>query len=223
MKALLDILPPEPDFKPHRLIAVGDIHGQYRKLVSLMEKIDLNPREDLLIFMGDYIDRGESDLEESQTIMYLVELANNNRGRVILLKGNHEQMAEDAIKNRRGEYWELWRANGAKGKLKWGDGALAILKDFCEMLPFYYETDTHLFVHAGALDNVPIQDQDLYHVIWDRDLNQNGYFGKTLVVGHTPRKEVLVTPEVICVDTGAYYYGTLSAYDVLNGTVYSTT
>ena len=36
------------DYK--RILAVGDIHGMYGKLIALMEKVKFNPEEDLLIF-----------------------------------------------------------------------------------------------------------------------------------------------------------------------------
>ena len=41
-----------------RILAMGDIHGMYEKLVSLMELMQFNPDDDMLIFLGDYIDRG---------------------------------------------------------------------------------------------------------------------------------------------------------------------
>ena len=45
-----------------RLIAITDIHGEYEKLSSVLEKI--NPvKEDKIIFMGDYIDRGKKSKE----------------------------------------------------------------------------------------------------------------------------------------------------------------
>ena len=43
-----------------RILAVGDIHGMYKKLIALMDMVRFNPAEDLLVFLGDYIDRGPS-------------------------------------------------------------------------------------------------------------------------------------------------------------------
>ena len=43
-----------------RILAVGDIHGMYDKLIALMKKVKFDPEDDLLIFLGDYIDRGRS-------------------------------------------------------------------------------------------------------------------------------------------------------------------
>ena len=33
-----------------RILAVGDIHGMYQKLLSLMDQVQFNPAEDLLVF-----------------------------------------------------------------------------------------------------------------------------------------------------------------------------
>ena len=42
-----------------RYIAVTDIHGEYEKLTNLLSKI--KPKEnDIYVFMGDYIDRGDN-------------------------------------------------------------------------------------------------------------------------------------------------------------------
>jgi serine/threonine protein phosphatase 1 len=40
-----------------RLITIGDIHGCYETMVSLIDQIRLN-KADHLVFLGDYIDRG---------------------------------------------------------------------------------------------------------------------------------------------------------------------
>ena len=41
-----------------RILAIGDIHGMYEKLIKLMDKIRYNSEEDLLIFLGDYTPAG---------------------------------------------------------------------------------------------------------------------------------------------------------------------
>ena len=40
-----------------RYIAITDIHGELKKLESVISKIDLRS-DDIFVFMGDYIDRG---------------------------------------------------------------------------------------------------------------------------------------------------------------------
>ena len=44
---------------------------------------------------------------------------------------------------------------------------------------------------------------------------------KCLVIGHTIHDKVTFRPDnMVCVDTGAYESGILSAYDVLSGKIY---
>ena len=79
-----------------RMLAIGDIHGCFGELIQLMEIINFNPADDVLIFLGDYIDRGYKDFE---TVKYLHDLRKQHPKSVFLLKGNHEDMAEAAFKN----------------------------------------------------------------------------------------------------------------------------
>ena len=45
------------------IYVIGDIHGMYDKLMSLMGKVKIDFEKDYLIFLGDYIDRGEKSIE----------------------------------------------------------------------------------------------------------------------------------------------------------------
>lgn len=40
-----------------KLIGISDIHGEYDKLCSVLDKV-IPQKEDTIVFMGDYIDRG---------------------------------------------------------------------------------------------------------------------------------------------------------------------
>jgi hypothetical protein len=80
-----------------RLIIVGDLHGDGKALESLLHHlIDLGycdnnftlKRSDVrLIFLGDYINRGENALA---VCFALMQLYLNNPSQVFLLRGNHE-------------------------------------------------------------------------------------------------------------------------------------
>lgn len=73
-----------------RVIVVGDIHGDYesfRKVCSLFDD-----KNDYLIFLGDYADRGSRGVEVLEGVVALIEKYPN---RVIALKGNHEDYAAD--------------------------------------------------------------------------------------------------------------------------------
>ena len=55
-----------------RLFIVGDIHGCLDPLKRMMDKIDWRPEEDGLIFLGDYIDRGE---DSKGVVDYIIEIS----------------------------------------------------------------------------------------------------------------------------------------------------
>ena len=74
-----------------KIFVVGDIHGCFDKLCALMDKIPIDFNRDLLIFIGDYIDRGSSSIE---VVDYLVNLK-QRLPETIFLKGNHEDMLEN--------------------------------------------------------------------------------------------------------------------------------
>lgn len=209
-----------------RLIAIGDIHGQNDLLVKLMKSIKFNIDEDFLIFMGDYIDRGRETEDEALVVDYLINLHNKSKGKVLLLKGNHEIMVETVLPlaEEQGMYaieqksW--WGRNGAGDKCKWSKTRRISLIEFCNVLPLYYQTETHFFVHAGIKQGIPIAQQREEDMFWNRSGNQKRYNGKQLVVGHTPDEDVIINDNKICVDTGAFCYGKLSAYDIINEKVY---
>ena len=71
-----------------RVMAVGDVHGQYDKLKKLMRKIKFDPAQDKLIFLGDLIDRGPESL---QCFDYVMHLQKQHPESVIYLMGNHER------------------------------------------------------------------------------------------------------------------------------------
>jgi hypothetical protein len=76
---------------PSNLVVVGDIHGDFYTLEKIMEKIDfsnyLKDESNLLIFLGDYIDRGKYSLEVLLFICALKSIYPNN---VVMMMGNHE-------------------------------------------------------------------------------------------------------------------------------------
>lgn len=69
-------------------IAIGDIHGNLRALESLLEKVlPTLDRDDVVVFLGDYIDRGPNSRGCVERILQLKE---DTPARVITLLGNHE-------------------------------------------------------------------------------------------------------------------------------------
>jgi hypothetical protein len=76
---------------PERLVVIGDIHGDYGALNTILSKIDykryLSDEHNKLVFLGDYIDRGRRSPEVLYTVCFLQARFPHS---VILMRGNHE-------------------------------------------------------------------------------------------------------------------------------------
>ena len=75
---------------------VGDIHGEYQLLQSRLHQLSFFPETDLLISVGDNIDRGP----ESLNILRLL-----NHPWFISVKCNHDAIALDAFSTCDGYMW----------------------------------------------------------------------------------------------------------------------
>lgn len=192
-----------------KIFAIGDIHGSLNKLIALINKIDWRPENgDRLIFLGDYIDRGPNGPE---VIDFILELQQKSP-RIMALCGNHEQMFLDFIS---GRGLPVYTANGLSATIRSYAGRhqfpLGHLK-FFNSLKLYYETETHIFAHAGLRDRLPVSEQNPSDLLWIRDefLKSDYDHGKTIVFGHTPFREPYLRPGKIGIDTGAVYGGNLT-------------
>lgn len=71
----------------HRLFVVGDLHGCYTALMDQLNIVNFNFTNDLLISVGDLVDRGQDSLK-------CLELTKESWFKAI--RGNHEQMCLEA-------------------------------------------------------------------------------------------------------------------------------
>ncbi len=196
---------------PKKIFAVGDIHGSLDKLKKMLSRLEWSPESgDLLIFLGDYIDRGPESYEVVETLIELSQSSEN----IVCLLGNHEQMFLDFIA---GRLVPSLYANGIAATVrdytKDGREMNAAHLKFLRGLSLFYETDGYLFVHAGLKPGLPLAKQDPQDLLWIRDdfLSSDYDFGKTVVFGHTPLKEPFAAPGRLGLDTGAVYGGPLTA------------
>lgn len=204
-----------------RQIAIGDIHGCYDLLKQLLEyQIKFDPATDEVIFIGDYIDRGA---HSDKVIEYVRRLKDDYPERIILLKGNHELMAYRALLTRSKNDLLFWELEGGRYTIESFGGfeqARKLLMPFIRSLLIYHQTADFIFVHGGIPLGKSIETASEEELLWERDIGS--YVGKTIVVGHTPQVNVTKFAHAIAIDTGAFHYGKLSAYDVLNDTAYFT-
>ena len=71
------------------IYAMSDIHGCIEELQKQMEQVDLSG-DNRIVFLGDYIDYGDSSYQVLQYIWDLQKKYSDEK--VVVLKGNHEQM-----------------------------------------------------------------------------------------------------------------------------------
>ena len=99
------------------VFAIGDIHGCLKQLVTLQDKIFSYPKynkdEDLLLYLGDYIDRGPSSKD---VINHILQLQTEGI-KSIFLMGNHEQFMIDFLFNKINNL-NNWLMNGADQTFK---------------------------------------------------------------------------------------------------------
>ena len=189
--------------------AFGDIHGEYYKLTKLVSRLNIT-NDDLLVFLGDYIDRGEHSFE---VIDYLCDLA--KKYTCVFLRGNHELMLRDFMLGLDTD--RLYTYNGGRTTIMSYDVHGYYIGEqesnipethmkFLQRLKPYYETDDFIFAHAGISPYKSMEEQTDDELYWDRDFNYEDYKGpKTVVYGHTPYNEVLNKTYQICIDTGACF------------------
>ena len=206
---------------PDRIFVFGDIHGCLHKLELLWDRIEPRSGLDQLVFLGDYVDRGE---DSSGVLDYLLRLK-KAYFETIFLMGNHEKMFMDFLAgvdrdlfiHNGGEstlrsYVIRMENNGKRGEGVLNDEALNRLvpehhRQFLKELRLYYETADYIMVHAGLRHGVPLEDQTTDDLVWIREefIYSEQDFGKRVIFGHTPFVRPLVLPNKIGIDTGAVY------------------
>jgi serine/threonine protein phosphatase 1 len=213
------------------LAVVGDLHGRADLLEKLLKIIaaQLGPAS-TLVFVGDYIDRGE---HSARVLALLQELLQGSwPGEVVCLKGNHEAMMLEFLDSpeRAGRFW--LQNGGAQTLASFGirpeahDPAImrtnsnwlrACLPKGTEAwlrtLPVSYLSGNLFVAHAGADPNVPVDQQDEAHLLWghtdfERMPRRDGIW---VAHGHTIRERASATQGRIGVDTGAYATNRLTA------------
>ncbi len=201
-----------------RIVVITDIHGCYQEMRKLLERLSYDEKIDTLLCLGDTIDRGPAIYEVFE---YLRDLKERVDERCILLRGNHEQMLLDSLRGNDTDK-KLWRLNsGDKTKFSFihHKHLVAEYKEWYEQMPFFYQSEYFLAVHACLKDENPLRNTK-ETILWGRDTS---YQGKLVLTGHTPYKhplaicgekaeiikegtwEKLPQKGVIALDTGCVY------------------
>lgn len=173
---------------------VGDLHGCYTLLMNELHRVDFDPAQDLLISVGDLIDRGTENVE-------CLELLQMPWFRAVM--GNHERLMIDAL-SPAGNV-NNWLMNGGQWFFMLDSDKEVLARALVELvrqLPHIIELNTGqetiVIAHADYPDReyqfgkaVP-----LFNVIWSRDRVSDSIDGigeeitgaDRFIFGHTPAK-----------------------------------
>lgn len=195
---------------------VGDLHGCYTLLMQHLNRVAFQPMQDLLISVGDLIDRGSEDVE---CLMML------NQPWFRAVRGNHEEMMLDALEGN--GHTNLWVANGGGWyfdlNVNEQHRVKALLYRIAE-LPLIIEVVTGdkkmVICHADYPDdhyafNKPV---DPFQVVWNRQRINRAQRGSMCLIGgadqfffgHTPVRKPFKSANQLYIDTGAVFCGNLT-------------
>ncbi|MED3661423.1 metallophosphoesterase family protein [Ureibacillus sp. FSL K6-8385] len=188
-----------------KVFAIGDIHGSYHLLDKILNY--WNPEEELLVFLGDYIDRGRDSLRVLRKVMELSE-----KHKVVTLSGNHEQIFMNWLKKPKemSDFYFDPKVGGVSTVQSFfsaldqklspedlsGEQIVEIIKEqfpdeveFIKNLRLYYYWKPYLFVHAGINPDVEdFLETSSDEFLWIREeFSKVPHRAKEIVVfGHTP-------------------------------------
>lgn len=118
---------------------IGDIHGCYDELIALSNQIGIT-EDDLLISLGDIVDRGNKSVELYHYFKH--------RKNAIVLMGNHERKHLNGVLSYSQEIVKIQFDDEYDDFTSWVD-----------TLPYYYETEDAIIIHAFFEHDVTLQDQ----------------------------------------------------------------
>ncbi len=209
-----------------RVYAIGDVHGCLDRLVALHEMIaeDLADRPAqyaTLVHLGDYVDRGA---DSAQVVDWLINGPPVPADEMVNLMGNHEEMMLAAVAGADRNAADHWLTNGgADSLLSWGISRLVPPAEWAGRLPrphliflrdlaISHHIGPYMFVHAGIQPGVALDQQTRHDMLWIREpfLSCGDDHGAVIVHGHTPKREPIVLPNRIAIDTGAVLGGALT-------------
>ncbi|MFN8389694.1 MAG: metallophosphoesterase family protein [Bdellovibrionota bacterium] len=213
-----------------RVYVIGDIHGCPKEPEILLRHLEQNEgltENDLVVFLGDYIDRGP----DTKAVVDLVLDFRTRFPKTRFLKGNHEDMLLDFL-GFGGNLGQAFLYNGGLETIQsYGITVFAPPGEMVSALPpshfkFYCELESVLTVnnfvcvHAGLNPLRDLHAQNDSDVFWIRDefLNNVHTFKRTVVFGHTPHREVFQhLPYKVGLDTGLVFGNKLTCLELVSG------
>ena len=224
--------------KYNKYLIVPDIHGTYsiyQKVEAYIKEHDEDDR--LVIFLGDYMDRGEpgeiegkkfNDAGSFYTIRDLIKLrkwAIAKDKDMVFLRGNHEIFFENFFIDGSIRAYKQYKffKNSVESLEYMMQRDHAFSEDFIvflnDLTPYYLDhKNSYLFVHAGidpkAKDLEQQAKEGIIYWIRDKFILSKQKLPYTVVFGHTPFFKPFIKPDKIGLDSGVYRSGFINLLEI---------
>lgn len=203
----------------NRTIIIGDIHGCYDELISLLDKLAL-AADDCVIAVGDLVVKGTHNKETLN--LFITD------SRFSSVLGNHDRAL---VRYWRGEKISLKPDQAAaRNELEVDEESYAA---YLGGLPLMIDLGSHLVVHAGVRPGIALNEQAVEDLVELRTLGPDrtsregtpwyeAYENEKIVLfGHWPNANLRRGPAAIGLDTGCVYGYSLTAYVIETGELVS--
>lgn len=199
---------------------VGDIHGQKDRLIRQLDSLGFDYNQDLLVAVGDLVDRGKQGYETAKLI---------EEDWFVSVRGNHDHYCIQGFNDIRYEISHMAANNGgAWFYLQDREKQIELVRLF-DTLPYLIEIKRagkkYGVVHADLpeldwdivkqllLDDAMVYGRNIkHHLTWARGLvYMQDYHIKNIdhvFIGHTVVDEKLTIGNVSFIDTGSVYFNT---------------
>jgi serine/threonine protein phosphatase 1 len=223
----------EMDMQDTVVYAIGDVHGCYKELLALEQKILLDALpfrgRKIIIMLGDYIDRG---IQSARVLDHLIAPPPKGFLRACLA-GNHEVAMLNYLDGHLSR--EPWLAAGGLETLfSYGLDPVRLANlygsseevdqrireaipaghvNFMRTLPVLICSQKFVFVHAGIRPGIDLaeQDEDDLLTIRSEFFETAHLLDRWVVHGHTPVDIPRLEGRRLDIDTGAFQSGRLTA------------
>ena len=191
---------------------VGDLHGEITKLNEALEEVKFDKEQDLLLSVGDLIDRGEDSLA-------CLSLIDEPWFESVM--GNHEKMAFEALTSKSNEIIMHWFKNGGSWYVDTDTvraGALILKAGQLPLIIEFNDADRKILIcHADYPLNTYSREEFKgaeMHLLWSRERIQRILNGDEpteikgvhlALFGHTKLSKPLQSSNQVYIDTGACY------------------
>ena len=197
-----------------RLFAIGDIHGCDQPFDLLLNEL-APTKADTVVLLGDIVDRGPNSARVIDMVTHLLDETN-----LVFIRGNHEEMMLEAL--RKGDLKRSdWMHYGGKQVIESYGGSIGNIPpwhlDLINNSVDYFATEYSIFVHANLEPGVLLESQCAHWLRWEKLVGDEPPWpdGRTVYCGHTIQADgPYVHNGWVCLDTGAYRGGFLTALEV---------